>query len=329
MAEAAGHKWGQFVGEYCEKAIEPFFQAFAKKHGLFLDKKGPRPARNKEEPKPAAKRKFSRPAKPKKPKNVLVKWLDSYGNQHSLDYVFERGGTPERIGTPVAFIESAWRRYTKHSRNKAQEIQGAILPIADRHHFCAPFLGCILVGDYTAESMTQLRSVGFKLLHLSYESMIEAFASVGIDARTDEDTPDSVHEARMAQWQALPTRKQTRVWANLIKLNQRDLDEFMLHLERAVVRQINTVRVIPLHGIGKECLSVAEAIAFVEKYDEHAASGPLLKYEVIIRYDNGDKVDAQFTDRASTIEFLAAFQGGNWTPAIDDLASAVEGASDA
>jgi hypothetical protein len=40
MAEAAGHKWGQFIGEYCESALEPLLQEFANKHGLYLDKKG-------------------------------------------------------------------------------------------------------------------------------------------------------------------------------------------------------------------------------------------------------------------------------------------------
>ena len=73
MAEAAGHKFGQFVGEYCEAALEPILQAFADKHGLYLDKKGKRPARN----------------------VVYVQWVDRYRFPHNLDYVLERGGTPE------------------------------------------------------------------------------------------------------------------------------------------------------------------------------------------------------------------------------------------
>lgn len=93
MAEAAGHKFGQFVGEYCEARVEPLLQEFADRHGLYLDKKGERPAR----------------------KGKKLTWIDSYGNGHDLDYVLERGGTPDHVGTPVAFIESAWRRYTKHS----------------------------------------------------------------------------------------------------------------------------------------------------------------------------------------------------------------------
>jgi hypothetical protein len=156
MAEAAGHKFGQFIGEYCEGAIEPLLKEFADRHGLFLDKAGDRPARS----------------------GKKVKWIDSYGNSHNLDYVLERGGTPEKVGTPVAFIESAWRRYTKHSRNKAQEIQGAVLPIRDRHQFSAPFMGCVLAGVYTAGALEQLRSIGFKILYFTYDSVIEAFNTV-------------------------------------------------------------------------------------------------------------------------------------------------------
>ncbi len=44
MAEAAGHKFGQFIGEYCEAFIEPLLQEFADKHKLYLDKKGQRPS---------------------------------------------------------------------------------------------------------------------------------------------------------------------------------------------------------------------------------------------------------------------------------------------
>jgi len=40
-----------------------------------------------------------------------------------------RGGTEGTLGVPIAFIESAWRRYTRHSNNKvshstARETEG-------------------------------------------------------------------------------------------------------------------------------------------------------------------------------------------------------------
>ena len=105
MAESPSHKFGQIIGNLLESVIEPFLSEFAKEKHLYLDyQKNPRKAR----------------------KGKKVTWEDPYGNVHDLDYVLEMDGTDTMTGTPVAFIEVAWRRYTKHSRNKAQEIQGAI-----------------------------------------------------------------------------------------------------------------------------------------------------------------------------------------------------------
>jgi hypothetical protein len=295
MAEAAGHKFGQFIGEYCERAIEPLLQEFADRHGLFLDKAGDRPARS----------------------GKKVKWIDSYGNSHNLDYVLERGGTAEKVGIPVAFIEAAWRRYTKHSRNKAQEIQGAVLPIRDKHRVAAPFVGCILAGVYTQGALEQLRSIGFRVLYFTYDSVIDAFKTVGVDARFDETTPDSAFRAKMCKWTDVSAKRRLKVWAKLVELNRRNVEEFIAHLERTMRRTITAVRITPLHGAAKDCVTVDDAISFVDGYDESAPTGPLVKYEVRIRYDTGEKIEVEFYDKATTVEFLQAYQSGNWTPAVE------------
>ena len=143
MAESPSHKFGQIIGNLIEALIEPFLSDFAKENHLYLDhQKNPRKSR----------------------KGKKVTWEDPYGNVHDLDYVLERNGTDTITGTPVAFIEVAWRRYTKHSRNKAQEIQGAILPLAERFQWSNPFLGAVLSGVFTEGSLEQLRSLGFQVL---------------------------------------------------------------------------------------------------------------------------------------------------------------------
>ena len=98
MAESLSHKFGQIIGDLLELAIQPHLEKFARKNKLFLDKKGERKART----------------------GRKVSWTDSKDNKHDLDFVLERNGTVNKTGVPVAFIECAWRRYTKHSRNKAQ-----------------------------------------------------------------------------------------------------------------------------------------------------------------------------------------------------------------
>ena len=148
--------------------MHPVLQEFCDQRNLYLDIQG--------------ERSRVRPGK-------AVTWLDKYGNTHALDFVIEKGGTATQQGRPVAFVEAAWRRYSRHSRNKAQEIQGAVLPIADKHHWDKPFLGAVLAGEFTEDSFNQLKYVGFKVLYFPYECIVKAFEGVGIDVRFDESTP--------------------------------------------------------------------------------------------------------------------------------------------
>ena len=168
MAESFSHKFGQIIGDLLELAIEPHLRRFAKGNNLYLDKKGVRAGR----------------------KGKKLSWIDGKENSHDLDFVLERGGTEKLIGVPVAFIETAWRRYTKHSRNKSQEIQGAILPLAEKHRNSSPFIGVVLAGEFTAGSLTQLKSSGFCVLHFSYDTVIRAFRKFKIDADFDESTSE-------------------------------------------------------------------------------------------------------------------------------------------
>ena len=92
MAKSPSHKFGQIIGHLTEDIMYPLLLKYCKKNNLYLDKSGPRPAR----------------------KGKTLSWIDKYGNVHDLDFVIEKKGTKEQIGTHVAFIESAWRRYTKH-----------------------------------------------------------------------------------------------------------------------------------------------------------------------------------------------------------------------
>src|SRR5258708_36712678 len=168
MAKSPPHKFGQVIGDLVEKAVIPLLSDVAAKHDVYLDKKGSRRARKKK----------------------VVCWEDLFGNIHNLDFVLERGGSEAKIGEPIAFIESAWRSYAKHSRNRAQEIEAAILPLVAKHSNNAPFVGAILAGVFTNESVKQLQSRGFKTLLFPYETIILAFQTVGIDATFGQTTQD-------------------------------------------------------------------------------------------------------------------------------------------
>lgn len=285
MAESLAHTFGQIVGNVLEEAIEPHLRKFAHEHGLYLDKKGLRKARD----------------------GKKVTWTDLYGNAHDLDYVLERGGTDANRGTPVAFIETAWRRYTKHSRNKAQEIQGAIQVLALTHKYSCPFTGAILAGVFTEGALTQLKSLGFHLLFFPYRSIIEAFKVAGIDAHFDEDTPEREFRKKISRWKNLSKRARRNVAQHLVTKHERDIADFLGALEKTVTRRIDKVIVIPLHGREAECSSVTEAIEFLASYEAASVQGRVYKYEIHIRYNSGDKITAEFTEKAAALDFLRKY----------------------
>jgi len=111
MAQSPSHRFGQMICNLYEAVTRAGLQAFCAPRGLYLDVPGDRPGVR---------------------RGRKIRWTDRYGNEHDLDFVIERGGSAEKKGKPVAFIEAAWRRYTKHSRNKVQEIQGAIFCLLQR-----------------------------------------------------------------------------------------------------------------------------------------------------------------------------------------------------
>jgi hypothetical protein len=282
VAQSPAHRFGQIIGDALEVAVEPLLRRFAEEHGLFLDRRGVRVAR----------------------RGKKLTWVDLYGNSHDLDYVMERGGTEEELGSPVAFIETAWRRYTKHSRNKAQEIQGAVLPLLITHRNAAPFAGAILAGVFTDGALDQLRSQGFSVLYFPYETVIGAFAGMGIDARFDEDTPENEFRSKINAWEGLSPQQRKAIADGLLDANRTEVERFMQSLEATVTRQVAFVRIMAVHGMLVERASIEEAITFIQEYHEEPSPQPFVKYEVEVTYNNGNKINGQFQDKASAVQFL-------------------------
>ena len=286
MATSPAHQFGQIIGDAVEEAVIPLLTQFAKEHGLYLDKKGDRACRS----------------------GKKCSWVDLNKNSHDLDFVLERGGTRFRRGMPVAFIETAWRRYTKHSRNKVQQIQGAILPLIETYRNSAPFPGVILAGVFTGGALTQLRSLGFTVLFFPYETIVDVFKKSGIDAAFDETTPAAVFRRKIAAYKALSAAKRKRLHAELLRANSESVKDFIASLSVAVLRQIERIIVLPLHGTGHEMISVEDAIRFIQNYDEAANVDSFERYEIQVRYNNGNRIEATFGDKNAAIDFLRIYQ---------------------
>lgn len=283
MARSAAHRWGQIIGDFLEQVFLGELSKFADNNNLYLDKQGIRAAR------PSKK----------------VIWKDSFGNSHELDFVLERNGTDEKIGEPVAFIESAWRRYTKHSRNKAQEIQGAILPLVSSNSQFAPFIGVILAGKFTQGAITQLKSVGFNVVYFPYDLIMKRFKDFGIDANSVETTDETNFEQKIDLWNKF--NKKEHLGNHLIELNNSEINKFFNNLKKSISRYITKISIIPLHGTTTNLRKIDRAIDFLKRYTETSGSLPIVKFEIEIKYNNGDKVEGTFYSRDTAINFLASF----------------------
>lgn len=281
MGLSNSHKLGQLIGDILEAALTPIFQSFADEHGLYLDKKGERIAR----------------------KGKKVSWVDHYGNSHDLDFVLEKDGIADTIGKPIAFIESAWRSYTKHSRNKAQEIQSAILPLNDTFKNFAPFKGVVLAGEFTEGAIKQLKSLGFLVAYFPGSIIFKAFEQGGIDVHFSEDTSEKELEAKVKS--IVDLKDTSQIEKAIIELNRDEINHLLQELENSVKRAIDRIIICPLYGKRFEFSNIKEALTFIETIKD--ISGTELQLNQIfiqITYSNKSYVEATFTDISQAIEHL-------------------------
>jgi len=299
MAESLAHRWGQIIGDVFESFVLRLLTDVANRHALYLDHKGPRKARAGQGGKNLSK----------------VTWQDGYGNRHDLDYVLERDGTEDALGTPIAFVESAWRRYTKHSKNKVQEIEAAVWPVAQTFSRHQPFCGAVLAGEFTGSALAQLESKGFAVLHIPYASIVTAFAELGIDASSEDGihgTSEDDFRKKIAVWGALSQPDATDAIVRcLARLHAGPIRSFVSRLEASLTRRVTAVRLSVLRGHALELPSVESAIAYLVdeeqswllREDAHSRE----YFEIQVRFNTGARIEATFPARSEAIAFLRSF----------------------
>ncbi len=288
MADSPSHKFGQDLGALLEDIVlnyilKPRLLEYTQNKNLYLDFEEFRPARG----------------------GKLVSWSDKYGNSHNLDFVIELGGSATVRGKPLAFIEAAWRRYTKHSKNKAQEIQGALLPIIEQYH--APFCGVVLAGEFTQPSIDQLASNGFVVLYIPYGQVVRAFRTIEIDIAFNERTPDVNYKSANKRLGAITKEDKIKLRKALTKACKPQTDEFMDKLTKMLDRSVKRIVLIPLFGKAHEFLVVQEALVALGELDLRTPAGELMKIEVLIDYSNGDSIKASFSTIEKVGDFLRNF----------------------
>lgn len=287
MAQSPSHKFGQALGKLLEDIVlddilKPRLQQFAQVKNYYLDWQRSRPARS----------------------GKKVTWEDKYGNKHDLDFVIEVDGTDDTLGRPIAFIESAWRRYTKHSKNKAQEIQGAILPIIELHHLSAPFYGVVLAGDFTKPALDQLRNNGFAVIYIPYKDVVSAFREIDFDVAFDEETPDQSYTTASNKLASITSSEKEKLRQALMGVSKQEVDRFMLTLRNCLERYISKVILLPLFGQRYEFDSINDALLELDTINVDNPVGEFERFELIVDYNNGDTIRATFQNKTLLKDFL-------------------------
>lgn len=285
MAKSPSHRFGQMIGDLLEATVIRYCKPIAEEYGMYLDFKHPRLARKNQNE---------------------VKWTDLNGNTHKLDIVIESGGSEKIIGKPRAFIEMAWRRYTKHSKNKAQEISAAIKPLVSRYREHSPFYGAVLAGEFTQNSLNQMKSEGFKLLYFPIDMIEEAFALQGIDAHWEEDTPDRELEERIKQFESLSDIQLELIGDKLMSDNMKQWEVFLTSLRNSLDRRIENIYITSLYGNSKMFHNIQDACDYIasDVTDISFTKASFYAYQIIVKYSNGDKIEMQFKEQQDALTSL-------------------------
>jgi len=174
---SAGHRFGQIIGDWWEQHVAyPILKDVAENLELYVDCR------------------FSKRAC----RGDKIQWTDSDGNIVDYDFVLELGGTNEKLGIPVAFIETFWRRGARHSKDKARDDSGKLIPM--RNTFpTARFLGIFALGDFTAPAKQYVSSRDIKLFYVPKQKALEAFR----DHKLEIDYADKLSETD--KWKLLET----------------------------------------------------------------------------------------------------------------------------
>jgi hypothetical protein len=155
---SSGHLLGQLIGDWWERyVIKPLLDDVAGQLDLFADS-----------------RFVQRSCRGEK-----IQWEDLTGNRVDYDFVLELGGTHQKRGTPVAFMESFWRRGARHSKDKARDDTNKLLPMLDTYP-TARFAAIAACGEFTEPARDYVRSRNVNLFFVPKSNIISAFSEFGL-----------------------------------------------------------------------------------------------------------------------------------------------------
>ena len=178
-AVSAGHQLGQMVGDWLEDYVTaPLLKRVADHLHLYLDH-----------------RHRSRACRDDK-----VIWQDDDGNTVAYDFVMELDGSDAQKGIPIAFFETFWRRGSRHSKDKARDDSGKLMPMRDTYP-TAQFAGIVAGGDFTQPAVLLVKSRGIDLLLIPKSKVVAAFERHALRIDYPDKFPETAKAELVADFQ--------------------------------------------------------------------------------------------------------------------------------
>ncbi|MBE0538008.1 MAG: hypothetical protein IH624_20290 [Phycisphaerae bacterium] len=277
---SAGHRLGQVVGDWFEEyMVLPLIERVGDALELFVDS-----------------RFVKRSVRPGK-----IVWADADGNEVDYDFVLELDGSTDARGIPVAFIESCWRRGARHSKDKARDDSGKLLPMRETYP-TARFLGMVAGGDFTKPARDLVRSRDIELFYIPKGKIVQAFSEEGFTI----DYPDTLPEREKAKIvrplasTKFKREKQQRIRDRLIELvGKPSIDSFVQRVRSVLSALPQEIRLIVRHDSSPLRFESVQAASEYLAAPNLAMSDPTESYVYEITYTDGSEFERNVAELAA------------------------------
>lgn len=270
---SAGHKLGQLVGDWFEEwFVLPLLNDVADGLHLYLDHR----FRN-------------RAARGDK-----ILWRDDEGNAVDYDFVMELGGTDETIGVPVAFFESFWRRGARHSKDKARDDSGKLVPMSSVYP-TARFLGIVAAGDFTQPARQLVLSRGIDLFYVPKEKVVAAFSQIGLKMDYPDSAAEEAKQRLARQFADNLTKSIKRKVADKLRnlLGKPAIGTYLDRVRAALGALPQEIRFFARHDSAPRVFNAIAAAAHFLKKPDFDFGSPAETYLYQITFSNGSEFERQ------------------------------------
>jgi hypothetical protein len=270
---SAGHKLGQLVGDWFEEyVVLPLLTTVADGLHFYLDHR----------------------FRVRAARGERILWRDEEDNSVAYDFVMELQGSDNAMGIPVAFFECFWRRGSRHSKDKARDDSGKLVPMRLVHP-TARFLGIVAAGDFTQPARQLVLSREIDLLYVPKEKVIASFSSLGLQMDYPDKAPEEEKQRLVREFEGRLTNKARQKAADKLRglLGKPAINTYLDRVRAALGAIPQEIRFIARHDSAPRVFeSISDATLFLKKPDFDFGN-PAETYVYQITYSNGTEFERE------------------------------------